>query len=72
MTEQRHPSLEEHTSLPEGLYKGKLRLEKSMLPSIDWAGLGVKASMVYRKCNLPTDHSSSTVFCRGLRAIRTG
>ena len=41
---QRHPSLEETASLPDGLYKGKLRLEKSMLPSIDWAGLGVKAS----------------------------
>ncbi|KIP07307.1 hypothetical protein PHLGIDRAFT_19214 [Phlebiopsis gigantea 11061_1 CR5-6] len=38
----RHPSLEEHSSLPDGLYKGKLRLEKTMLPSIDWAGLGVK------------------------------
>jgi hypothetical protein len=41
---QRHPPLEETASLPDGLYKGKLRLDKSMLPSIDWAGLGVKVS----------------------------
>ncbi|GJE94838.1 hypothetical protein PsYK624_110130 [Phanerochaete sordida] len=39
---QRHPSLEDNASLPDGLYKGKLRLDKSMLPSIEWAGLTVK------------------------------
>ena len=42
----RHPSLEEHSALPDGLYKGKLRLEKTMLPSIDWAGLNVKVSIM--------------------------
>lgn len=39
---QRHPSLEENAALPDGLYKGKLRLDKTMLPSIEWAGLTVK------------------------------
>lgn len=41
---QRHPSIEEHAALPDGLYKGKLRLDKTMLPSIEWAGLTVKVS----------------------------
>lgn len=39
---QRHPSIEESAALPDGLYKGKLRLDKTMLPSIEWAGLTVK------------------------------
>ncbi|KAI0701370.1 hypothetical protein BC835DRAFT_245424 [Cytidiella melzeri] len=38
----RHPSLEAASSLPDGLYKSKLRLEKNMLPSLEWAGLSVK------------------------------
>ncbi|TFY83541.1 hypothetical protein EWM64_g488 [Hericium alpestre] len=37
-----HPSLEEQKALPDGLYKGKMPLEKGMLPCVDWAGLGVK------------------------------
>ncbi|KAI0792482.1 hypothetical protein C8Q75DRAFT_804856 [Abortiporus biennis] len=37
-----HPSLDQHTSLPDGLYKGNMKLHKNMLPSIDWAGLSVK------------------------------
>ncbi|EKM58006.1 uncharacterized protein PHACADRAFT_206848 [Phanerochaete carnosa HHB-10118-sp] len=37
-----HPSIEENAALPDGLYKGKLRLDKSMLPSIEWASLTVK------------------------------
>ncbi|CAL1699600.1 unnamed protein product [Somion occarium] len=37
-----HPSLDAHSSLPDGLYKGSMQLNKSMLPSIDWAGLSVK------------------------------
>lgn len=41
---QKHPSLDVNSSLPDGLYKGKLRLEKNMLPSLEWAGLSVKVS----------------------------
>jgi hypothetical protein len=39
-----HPSLEAHTALPDGLYKGKIYLNPQLLPSIDWAGLNVKVS----------------------------
>ncbi|THH32930.1 hypothetical protein EUX98_g1235 [Antrodiella citrinella] len=39
---QKHPTLNVHTSLPDGLYKGKMQLDKNMLPSIDWSGLSVK------------------------------
>ncbi|KAL7277235.1 hypothetical protein ACG7TL_009087 [Trametes sanguinea] len=39
---QKHPPLESHASLPDGLYKGKIQLEKHMLPAFDWAGLRVK------------------------------
>ena len=39
-----HPSLEVHTALPDGLYKGKINLSPQLLPSIDWAGLNVKVS----------------------------
>jgi len=39
---QKHPTLDAHTSLPDGLYKGKMQLDKNMLPSIDWTGLSVK------------------------------
>ena len=41
---EQHPSIDAHTSLPDGLYKGKLQLNKNMLPTIDWAGLVVKVS----------------------------
>ena len=39
---QRHPSLEVHKALPDGLYKGRIQLEKHMIPSFDWVGLRVK------------------------------
>ncbi|EJF59724.1 hypothetical protein DICSQDRAFT_88794 [Dichomitus squalens LYAD-421 SS1] len=39
---QKHPSLEVHKLLPDGLYKGKIQLEKHMLPAFDWAGIRVK------------------------------
>ena len=39
---QRHPSLEVHKALPDGLYKGRIQLEKEMIPSFDWVGLRVK------------------------------
>ena len=39
---EQHPTLEAHSTLPDGLYKGKLQLSKNMLPTIDWAGLSVK------------------------------
>jgi hypothetical protein len=43
-TPNEHPSLEAHTTLPDGLYKGKISLGPKLLPSIDWAGLNVKVS----------------------------
>ncbi|KAH9852260.1 hypothetical protein C2E23DRAFT_826562 [Lenzites betulinus] len=39
---QKHPPLETHASLPDGLYKGKIQLNKQMLPAFDWAGLRIK------------------------------
>jgi hypothetical protein len=30
------------SSLPDGLYKGKIQLNKDMLPGIDWPGVSVK------------------------------
>lgn len=42
---ERHPSLDAHSSLPDGLYKGKIQLGKNVLPSIDWAGLSVKVCL---------------------------
>ena len=39
---EKHPSLEKHKSLPDGLYKGKIQLDKEMIPAFDWAGLRVK------------------------------
>lgn len=41
---QSHPTLESQNSMPDGLYKGRMQLNKSMLPSIDWAGLSVKVN----------------------------
>ncbi|KAI1794484.1 hypothetical protein LXA43DRAFT_143333 [Ganoderma leucocontextum] len=38
----KHPSLEAHKSLPDGLYKGKMQLDKHLLPAFDWSGLRVK------------------------------
>jgi hypothetical protein len=37
-----HPTLEQHSVLPDGLYKGRLPLHRNMLPSISWGGLQVK------------------------------
>lgn len=37
-----HPSLNSHASLPDGLHKAKILLDKAMLPCIDWAGVNVK------------------------------
>ncbi|KAF9262263.1 hypothetical protein L218DRAFT_929470 [Marasmius fiardii PR-910] len=38
----KHPTLDSQTALPDGLHKAKFNLSKSMLPSIDWAGVSVK------------------------------
>lgn len=43
-----HPSLESHTALPDGLYKGRMQLSKGMLPAIEWHGISVKV------CFLPS------------------
>ncbi|KAJ7064985.1 hypothetical protein C8F01DRAFT_1021771 [Mycena amicta] len=42
---EKHPSLDAHTALPDGLHKSKIPLNRDMLPSIDWAGLSVKYYM---------------------------
>ncbi|KAJ7269848.1 hypothetical protein C8J57DRAFT_1180920 [Mycena rebaudengoi] len=41
----RHPSLDAHQALPDGLHKAKIPLNRDMLPSIDWAGVSVKYYM---------------------------
>ncbi|KAG7441119.1 uncharacterized protein BT62DRAFT_982887 [Guyanagaster necrorhizus] len=41
-TSNTHPSLQDHATLPDGLHKSKIILDKDMLPSIDWVGLSVK------------------------------
>ncbi len=68
---ERHPSLDAHSSLPDGLYKGKLQLGKNVLPSLEWAGLSVKVR--------PLDHHQdfavltyAIVFCGSLCAFWTG
>ncbi|KAJ7108539.1 hypothetical protein C8R44DRAFT_713774 [Mycena epipterygia] len=40
-----HPSLQAHQTLPDGLHKAKIPLNRDMLPSIDWAGVSVKYYM---------------------------
>lgn len=39
---KKHPSLQEHIALPDGLHKAKFLLDKEMLPTIDWNGVSVK------------------------------
>lgn len=35
-----------HAYLPDGLYKGKFRLSKDMIPGVDWLGVSVKVSFL--------------------------
>lgn len=42
---QSHPSLETIATLPDGLHKASIRLQKDMLPCIDWAGVSVKVGL---------------------------
>ena len=44
---ERHPTLDAHSALPDGLYKGMLQLNKNMLPTVDWAGLSVKVCEIH-------------------------
>jgi hypothetical protein len=39
------------SSLPDGLFKANIPLQKTMLPSIDWGGISVKVS-VYCPCTV--------------------
>ncbi|KAJ7211225.1 hypothetical protein GGX14DRAFT_623930 [Mycena pura] len=41
----KHPPLQAHQALPDGLHKSKIPLNADMLPSIDWAGVSVKYYM---------------------------
>ncbi|KAG0691450.1 hypothetical protein DFH29DRAFT_792358, partial [Suillus ampliporus] len=38
-----NPKCQEH--LPDGLYKGKIRLSKDIIPGVDWPGVSVKVSL---------------------------
>ncbi|TRM63700.1 hypothetical protein BD626DRAFT_548051 [Schizophyllum amplum] len=38
----KHPPLESQMSLPDGLYKDKIALQKTMTPSISWRGVTIK------------------------------
>lgn len=40
-----HPSLDAHNALPDGLYKGRLQLNKGMLPSLEWHGISIKVRL---------------------------
>ncbi|KAJ7598994.1 hypothetical protein C8J56DRAFT_179396 [Mycena floridula] len=40
--EGKHPPLDTHSSLPDGLLRSKFYLTQDTMPSIDWAGLSVK------------------------------
>jgi hypothetical protein len=63
MHHERHPPLDVANSLPDGLYKGKLKLEKHILPSLDWAGLSVKVSRSgFQPSIRIADYSSSILF----------
>jgi hypothetical protein len=63
MHHERHPPLDVANSLPDGLYKGKLKLEKHILPSLDWAGLSVKVSRSgFQPSIRIADYSSSISF----------
>lgn len=42
---QSHPSLETIATLPDGLHKARIQLNKDMLPCIDWAGVSVKVCL---------------------------
>ncbi|KAL1720565.1 hypothetical protein EV715DRAFT_271879 [Schizophyllum commune] len=39
---EKHPTLESQVSLPDGLYKDKIALQKTMTPSISWHGVTIK------------------------------
>ncbi|KAH8829052.1 hypothetical protein DL96DRAFT_1026113 [Flagelloscypha sp. PMI_526] len=39
---RKHPSIEEVASLPDGLFRNKIPLDKNILGSIDWPGVSVK------------------------------
>lgn len=41
---EKHPTLESQVSLPDGLYKDKIALQKTMTPSISWHGVTIKVS----------------------------
>ncbi len=44
-----HPSLETIASLPDGLHKTRIPLNRDMVPGIDWGGISVKVGVyIYR------------------------
>jgi hypothetical protein len=43
------------SSLPDGLFKASIPLQKTMLPSIDWGGISVKVSVYCSHAILPAD-----------------
>lgn len=40
--DQRHPPLDAHLSLPDGLYKGRIQLDRDLLPEVNWSDFSIK------------------------------
>lgn len=59
--------------VPDGMYRGELRLNGGMLPSIDWAGVSVQVWISFGLC--PTHEADTSlccripVFCRGVGVV---
>lgn len=57
-----HPSLETIASLPDGLHKTQIHLNRDMLPSIDWGAVNVKVGSQFGKCATYSDFLYSTTW----------
>lgn len=40
--DQKHPPLDAHLSLPDGLYKGRIQLDRDLLPEVNWSDFSIK------------------------------
>jgi hypothetical protein len=49
------PGTECQAYLPDGLYKGKFRLSKDIIPGVDWPGVSVKVSLLQQTIQHLTD-----------------
>lgn len=46
--------------VPDGMYRGELRLNGGMLPSMDWAGLSVQVCFVRPKYGMPHEQTGTS------------